>query len=611
MIPPGVVNITINGRQIHARAGQTVLEAAAAAGIDIPALCHHPALPPAGACRVCLVEIKDQRTLQPACTFPIFDGMVVQTETERVVAARVFALQMIFSERSHYCMFCPASGSDNNTDCELQKLAYRYGLTCWEHVPNYQKHWPVDASGKYFVMDHSRCILCRRCVRACAEISANHTLGVHQRGARTMIGADDDQLLGQSTCVSCGSCLQVCPTGALMDRRSSFLGHETDVQRIKTTCLGCSVGCAIECLTRDNILLRIEGDWTGHNGGLLCSAGRFDAVDSKPPRIRVPLVRTGGELRPASWGEALELTARRLRETRNVAGLISPRTINEGLVAFSCFFNEVLNSDEVALLHGEVPPEVGEPASIANINDADCLVVVGGDLLKNQKVVGYLTRRAVDRGAQLVIVNDARTDLDAYAQQRMKLNAIAHTGASPFERLRYTYHLRLEGISRLKSAVDSAQHPVVMYGPNLSIAVYAALRGLPRKARFLPLIEGANAAGAARLGLTARAVQGDALFVLAGDELPNGKPLPKAEFTVIQSAYRTDWTDAADVVLPARTWTEKRGSLVNLEGRELPVVPLTEAPPDIHPDWVTLATLSSLMGHAVLFGSMADVQRSL
>ncbi len=291
--------------------------------------------------------------------------------------------------------------------------------------------------------------------------------------------------------------------------------------------------------------------------------------------------------------------------------MISPRTINEGLVAFSCFFNEVLNSDEVALLHGEVPPEVGEPASISDINDADCLVAVGGDLLKYQKVVAYLTKRAVDRGAQLVIVNDAKTDLDAYAQQRMKLDAIAHTGASPFERLRYTYHLRLDGISKLKSAVESAQHPVVMYGPNLSIAVYAALRGLARKARFLPLIEGSNAAGAARLGLTARAVQGDALFVLAGDELPNGKPLPKADFTVIQSAYQTAWTDAADVVLPARVWTEKQGSLVNLEGRELPVVPLTQAPQDIHPDWVTLATLSSLMGHAVLFGSMTDVQRSL
>ena len=89
---------------------------------------------------------------------------------------------MIFSERSHYCMFCPASGSDNNTDCELQKLAYRYGLTCWEHAPNYQKIGRWTPRGKYFVIDHGRCILCRRCVRACREISANHTLGVHQRG---------------------------------------------------------------------------------------------------------------------------------------------------------------------------------------------------------------------------------------------------------------------------------------------------------------------------------------------------------------------------------------------------------------------------------------------
>lgn len=611
MTPTGVVNITINGRVIHARAGQTVLEAAATAGIDIPALCHHPALSPEGACRVCLVQIDQQRTLQPACTFPVFDGMVVQTESDPVVAARVFALQMIFSERSHYCMFCPASGSDSNTDCELQKLAYRYGMTCWEHAPNSQKSWPLDATGKYFVFDQSRCILCRRCIRACREISANHTLGVHQRGARTMVCADDNVPLGESTCVSCGSCLQVCPTGALMDRRSSFMGHETDGQRTKTTCLGCSVGCAIECLTRDNVLLRIEGDWDGHNGGLLCTEGRFAAIEAKPPRVMQPLVRRDGQLTPASWGEAFEVTARRLRETRNIAGLVSPRTINEGLVAFSCFFNEVLNSDELALLHGDVPPEVGEPASIEDLNVADCVVVVGGDLLTNQKVVGYLTKRAFDRGAQLVVVNDAKTDLDMYAHQRMKLDAIAHSGASPFERLRYTYHLRLDGISKIKAAVESARSPVVMYSPNLSIAVYAALRGLARKARFLPLIEGVNAAGAARLGLTARAVQGDALFVLAGDELPNGKALPKAEFTVIQSAYRTAWTDEADVVLPARLWTEKQGSIVNLEGRELPVVPMAEAPRDIHPDWVTLATLSSLMGNAVLYGSMTDVQRSL
>ena len=358
MIATGVVNITINGRQIHARAGQTVLEAAAAAGIDIPALCYHPALPPEGACRVCLVEIEQQRTLQPACTFPIFDGMVVQTESERVVASRVFALQMIFSERTHYCMFCPASGSDSNTDCELQKLAYRYGMNCWDTrriIGSSGRSTPPASISSMIKAAAS----CAGGASARAARFPPTTRWACISAARTMVGADDNVPLGESTCVSCGSCLQVCPTGALMDRRSSFLGHETDVQRIKTTCLGCSVGCGIECLTRDNILLRIEGDWSGHNGGLLCALGRFDAADAKPPRVTQPLVRKDGQLVPTSWGEAFEVTAKRLRETRNVAGLVSPRTINEGLVAFSCFFNEILNSDEVALLHGEVPPRGG------------------------------------------------------------------------------------------------------------------------------------------------------------------------------------------------------------------------------------------------------------
>ena len=607
-----LVNITINGRQVHAKSGQTVLEAATAAGIDIPALCHHPALPPEGACRVCLVEIEKQRTLQPACTFPVADGLVIHTESEKVVAARTFSLQMLFSERSHYCMYCPMSGSDNTTDCELQKLAYRYGVSNWPHAPNYQKAWAVDATNPYFVMDHSRCILCRRCIRACSEIASNNTLGVQQRGARTMVCPDDDVPLGASTCNSCGTCVQICPTGALTDRRSSYLGHETEVQRTKATCVGCAVGCGIEVLTRDNTVLRIEGDWNSPSGGLLCATGRYESMDGSPRRLTTPFVRKDGKLVATSWGDALDAIVQRLRQTRNVAGLISPRMINEGFVAFSCFFNELLNSDEVALLYGEVPPlELGAPATVADIPAADCIVVVGGDPLKRQKVIGYLVKRAFNRDAKLVIIDDHPTELDAWAQQRMKLDAIAHNGASPFEMLRYTYHLRLDGISKVKSAVEAAQRPVVLYGPNLSTAVYAALRSLPAKVKFLPLIEGTNAAGAARLGLTARAVKGDTLFVLAGDEPANGHALPAAEFTIVQSAYRSAWTDAADVVLPARVWTEKKGHIVNLEGYEVPVVPLTEAPKDIQGDWAPLAMLSGMMGHPVLYSSMAEVQRSL
>jgi len=178
------VNITINGQKITARAGSTVLEAAQDAGVDIPTLCHHPALTNWGACRMCLVEIEKQRTLQPACTFPVTEGMVVHTESEKVVNARKFVLELLFSERNHYCMYCQMSG-----DCELQNLAYRYGLDSWLYPRPYTP-MPVDATRQYFVMDHNRCILCRRCVRACGELVGNHTLGVRERGANSMICAD-------------------------------------------------------------------------------------------------------------------------------------------------------------------------------------------------------------------------------------------------------------------------------------------------------------------------------------------------------------------------------------------------------------------------------------
>jgi NADH-quinone oxidoreductase subunit G len=226
-------------------------------------------------------------------------------------------------------------------------------------------------------------------------------------------------------------------------------------------------------------------------------------------------------------------------------------------------------------------------------------------------VAGYLARRAFDHDAKLIVVDDSDTELDGWANQRMKLDAIAHNGSSPFALLRYTYHLRQDGISKVRSAVMGAERPVVLYGPNLSTAVYAALRGLPEKVKFLPLVEGSNAAGAARFGISVRRVQGDVLYVLAADEIPDGQDLPRAAFTVVQSAYRTRWTEAADAVLPARVWTEKKGHVVNMEGRELPVVALTEAPKGVPADWDTLARLAALLGTPALYRSMSEVQGSL
>jgi formate dehydrogenase major subunit len=538
--------------------------------------------------------------------------MVVRTESEKAVASRKFALQMIFSERNHYCMFCSKSGSDGTTDCELQQLAYNYGLTNWTYPPDYRKDWPLDASRKYFVMDHSRCILCRRCVRACNQIAANHTLGLHQRGTRTMICADDDVPFGESSCVSCGTCLQVCPTGALADRRSAFMGHDSDAQRTAATCMGCSAGCGIQAFVRDNQLLKIEGDWQGNSGGILCATGRFETTEPKPKRILWPLIKQNGTQVETSWDKALTHIATRFRESHRVAGLASPRVTNECLAAFACFFNEVLESNELALLYGDVPPlDLGEHGTLADVSGADCIITIGGDVLEDHKVVGYLIKRACDSGARLIVVNDHSTELDPYAQTLLHLEDISHTDDSPFAQLKTTYHLRASGMSQLRTAVEAAQRPVLLYGPGLTATVYAALRALPSKVKFLPLISGTNAAGAARLGLTAHPVHGEALYALLGDDIPNGNGLPKREFTVVQAVYESAWTKAADVVLPGVTWAEQKGHMVNMEGRCIPVAPLLAAPKSVHAGWETLLRLSVRMGYALSYDEISEISAAL
>jgi formate dehydrogenase major subunit len=600
MNEPAVVNLTINGRTVQARAGQTVYEAAAAAGIRIPVLCHHPRLKPHGACRICLVEIEKQRGLHPSCTYPVTEGMVVRTDTPAVVASRKASLHLIFSERTHYCMFCPASGSGETTDCELQKLGYEHGLDCWNYAPNYKKQWPVDASRRFFVMDHGRCILCRRCIRACEDIAANHTLGLTHRGAQAMICADDEIPFGESTCVSCGTCLQVCPTGALHDRQSIYLGHESQITRTAATCVGCAMGCGIHAITRGNQLLRVEGDWDAPNGGLLCAAGRFEVVEPKPARILQPLIKRDGQQIEASWDEALARVAEKFSEAHLVAGLASPRLTTESLATFECFFHDVLESSEVALLSGEVPPlDLGAMVSLRDVAESDCIALIGGNPGEHQKVLRHLVQRALDNGARLLIVNDESTDLDPWAELHLDLEDISFHAASPFEKLKTTYHLRVSGVMQLRKAIEPAQRPVLLYGSGLSSSVYAALRSLPDKARFLPLVKGANAVGAARLGLEPRPVRGDALYVLLGDDSPDGQALPQSEFTVVQAACHSAWTDAADVVLPAPTWAEKRGHIVNLEGRRLPVVPLLQSPPSVQAHWQTFVKLAGQMGETL------------
>jgi bidirectional [NiFe] hydrogenase diaphorase subunit len=214
-----VKTLIIDGHEVSARRGQSILDVAKENDINIPTLCHLDGLSDVGACRMCLVEIKGSNKLQPACVTSIFEGMEVSTNTERLTKHRRVILEMLFAERNHICSVCVANGH-----CELQSLAQDQGVT---HVrlPYRNPDLPVDASHERFTLDHNRCIMCTRCVRVCAEIEGAHVWDVMGRGTDAMIVADLHAEWGKSSCTRCGKCVQVCPTGALFDKSKIGSDH--------------------------------------------------------------------------------------------------------------------------------------------------------------------------------------------------------------------------------------------------------------------------------------------------------------------------------------------------------------------------------------------------
>lgn len=555
------VTIMIDGREVKARAGQTILEAAQAAGIDIPVLCHHPAVQPIGACRMCLVEIEKQRALQPACTFPVSEGLVIQTESPKVVEARKFVLNLLFSERNHFCMFCQMSGN-----CELQDLAYRYQLDHWAYQRAYP-NLPVDSSRQHFVMDHNRCILCRRCIRACADLVGNHTLGLRRRGVETMLVADMDVPFGESSCVSCGTCLQVCPTGALMDRTSAYGGVKEEVERVKTTCQFCSVGCGAELVTRDNHVIRIEGDWDAEvSHGLLCVRGRFEPLYEGRERITTPLIRQNGKLVQAGWDDALQAVAQRMKAAGgSIGAVISPRVTNETAALCAKVFGTGPQVGSLAPVPEHLKRAEG---NLTDLEDADLFVVVGADLGKDHQVAGFAIKRGVNnKGARLVLVGEGENEFSSLAMAEFK----------PAD------------VGQVVTLAQGAGSPVVVYGAQAGNELALLRERLAGKARFVGLTPGVNSRGlqAAALDKPADLSAAKVLYVLLSDDSAGAGLLDsakRADFVVVQTGFETPLMEKADVVFPAAIWSERAGTITNTEGRKLAVAAglssLGEAKPD-------------------------------
>jgi formate dehydrogenase alpha subunit len=420
------MELTINDTPCRFSPGQTILEVARDHGIFIPTLCHLPGCTPTGACRICVVEVWGARTLVASCAAPACEGMIVHTESQRVLRARKTILRLMLDSGNHDCLLCPASG-----DCALQSLAYRYGVGTGTYAQTKPRYRP-ETGNPFITRDFSKCILCGRCVQACNEVQVNEAIDFGYRGAATKIVAGCDSTLVESDCVFCGECLQVCPTGALSMADARRKPRLCETRPVRTTCPYCGVGCQLDVYVQDGRIQHVRGAESGHNQGSLCVKGRF-ALDftAHPERLKSPLIRRDGVLVPASWDEALDLVASRLLDARQNHGpnalgfLASARCTNEENYLFQKLARSLgtNNVDHCArLCHAsslEALVQAFGSASatnpMADIDNAEVILVTGSNTTETHPVFSSRIKRAVRFGATLVVVDPRAVGLTRHA----------------------------------------------------------------------------------------------------------------------------------------------------------------------------------------------------
>ena len=607
-----MINLTIDGKTIEVQEGTTVLEAAEAAGVYVPTLCHHPQLTPYGGCRLCMVDVEGARTLQPSCTLPATDGMVVNTKSQKVLDARKFVLTLIFSERNHFCMYCQVSGGD----CELQNRAYDEGMTHWDLQPNWQPY-DVDATHPFIIMDNNRCILCRRCVRACGELVGNFTLGFEERGANSSLVADYDVPFGESTCISCGTCVQICPTGALIDRQSAYQGKETDVEHHVGVCTVCAVGCQKDVLTRDNRLIRIEGEWDAEfNHGLLCKHGRFLPLEDDRPRLLTPMVRKDGILKAATWEEAFKAIADNLGKGKKLGAIASTRLPAEDLALFKSIFADQLTAGQVTSLEegaataslSALADKLGKSfeSDQSALKDTDAVLSLELDLVDEHEVAGFFVKRQLQNGTTLIVADSKPNQLGDKAKVKLPLKAGGEAEFLKSLLAAIEKGSSDDDLGMAAEVLNDADKPVIVYGidfaQNASEEALETLLSLAEKidAALVGVKGKSNSMTAAQLGLEApfKASELSAAYVVLGDEEPTQKlvkALESVPFVVAQAAYNSQVTGNAAVVLPVGNWAEQSGTYLSLDGRMQKAVKSIEAPDGILTNHETLLKIAEAL----------------
>lgn len=417
-----MVNLTVDDKQVTVPKNTTIFDAAKAAGIRIPILCHDKKLNPFGGCRMCLVEVEQMKGRQiPACTTPVTEGMIVRTMTDEIVKARKLVLELLLLKHPVDCPVCDAAG-----DCDLQNLTYEYQVNA-NRFTDEKFHHAIDYENPLIERDMNRCIHCGKCARICDEIVSFGAYTFISRGIEAKMGTQFD---GPLNCEFCGSCVSVCPVGALLARPFKFKARWWALDKVKSVCSYCGTGCQLTLGVKDNkVLTTIYDENQGFHNGQLCTRGRFayQFVNSDK-RLTTPLLKKNGALVEATWEEALKAVQQRLSSAKaagagEVAGLVTPRLTNEELLVFKKLFKDGLGSENydhsagfahAALTQGaaESIGVAASSAAIADIQSSNLLLVVKSDTYETHPVIGFEINLGVKRkDIDLRIVSDKKGKL--------------------------------------------------------------------------------------------------------------------------------------------------------------------------------------------------------
>ena len=629
-----LVKLTINGKLFEVPKGARLIDVCREKGFDIPSFCYYADLALQASCRMCLVRIEKMPKLQTSCTITVTDGMVVTTQSEEIEKAQRGMTEFLLANHPLDCPVCDRGG-----ECELQEMTFDWGGL--EERFTEQKNYAAERYLSPMVAnDPQRCILCKRCTRVCDEWMGEEAIEAGGRGAHTVIGT----YLGWLDCSQCGNCIEVCPTGTLLDATYRHQTRPWELAQTISTCNYCSDGCQMSLGSRSGEVRRVvarDRYVNGINGEFLCVKGRFGhPFINHEDRIRTPMIRykKGGKLIPATWDDAIRHVAERLDAVadahgRNAIGIAgSPRLTNESLFVLRKFATELVGTENYTTtdLHNLQPffENLGAPlATHRDIRYAKTIVLIGGDPGEWQPLTGKQIRQAVrNGGANLILVNSVPIRLREQAAMFLHVRpgteeAVALALADPANDalVAEKTDVAAEQLAAARQMITSTNGDVVvMFDAGFSAEAQAVIAQLAtvgggegRRVLMHPLPLFNNSIGAHDMGLMDRGLTAYDLLEKAGGEVRAmylaGSFLPEhlrerpdalsqLDFLVVQELFENETTAFADVVLPAASYAEVDGTFTNNDGL---VQRVRQSIPPLHQskaDWMIVAQLANELG---------------